>query len=77
LWCGNNCRVREPEVHMLQSFCHTSSNLDLTFALSSVGDQVISVDVLLKFWIASLANCLAVVDPSDETCYTRFRITSP
>jgi hypothetical protein len=48
LWRGKNCRVREPVVHMLQSFCHTSSKLDLTFALSSVGDQAISVGVLLK-----------------------------
>jgi hypothetical protein len=64
LWCGKNWRVKEPVVHMLQSFCNNYRKLDLTFALSSVGDQAISVGVLLKFWIASLANCLAVVDPS-------------
>ena len=69
--------MREPVVHVFQSFCHTSRKVDLAFALSSVGDQSITVSVLLKFGIASLANCMAAVDHSVEACVTRFRVTSP
>ena len=69
--------MREPVVHIFQSCCHTSSREDLALASSSVGDQASSVGKLLTFWIASLANSMAVVDPSVEACDIRFRITSP
>ena len=49
LWCGKNCRVREPVVHVFQSCCHASSREDLALPLSSVGDQANSVGKLLKF----------------------------
>ena len=36
LWCGKNCRVREPVVQVFQSCCHTSSREDLALAVSRV-----------------------------------------